>query len=294
MGFNDTPLYEVVDDVALHEPVLIVSLEGWVDAGLGASTALSSILGSSPTELLATFDGDQLLDQRARRPMARIVDGITTSLTWPEIQLRVGTDRAGRDVLFLIGPEPDAHWGPFIDSVVEIAHRFDVSQVVGLGAFPAPTPHTRPVRLAATVPASSAHLLDLVGLVTGELEVPAGVTSALELGFDDSGIDMITLWARVPHYVAAMPFPQASAALLEGLHTVAGLAFDVSDLASAADASRRQIDDLISSNAEHEAMVRALEISLDSAEGNPLGIDEIPTGDELAAELEQFLRDENS
>ena len=89
MGFNDTPLYEVVDDVALHEPVLIVSLEGWVDAGLGASTALSSILESSPTELLATFDGDQLLDQRARRPMARIVDGITTSLTWPEIQLRV-------------------------------------------------------------------------------------------------------------------------------------------------------------------------------------------------------------
>ena len=166
--------------------------------------------------------------------------------------------------------------------------------MIGLGAFPAPAPHTRPVRLAATVPAASARLLDVVGLVSGELEVPAGVTSALELGFGETGIDMITLWARVPHYVAAMPFPQASAALVEGVALISGLSFDTGGLASQADASRRQIDELISSNPEHVAMVRALEVSLDSAEGNPLGIDEIPTGDELAAELEQFLRDENS
>ncbi len=294
MAFGDQPLYDVLEDVTLHDPVLVVSLEGWVDAGLGASTAIASLLESSPTELLATFDSDDLLDQRARRPVARIVDGITTSLTWPEIQLRVGTDLTGRDVLFLIGPEPDVHWGPFVDAVVEIAHRFDVSQVIGLGAFPAPAPHTRPVRLAATVPAASARLLDVIGLVSGELEVPAGVTSALELGFGETGIDMITLWARVPHYVAAMPFPQASAALIDGVALISGLSFDVGDLASQADSSRRQIDELISSNPEHVAMVRALEVSLDSAEGNPFGIDEIPTGDELAAELEQFLRDENS
>lgn len=294
MAFGDQPLYDVLEDVTLNDPVLVVSLEGWVDAGLGASTAIASLLESSPTELLATFDSDDLLDQRARRPVARIVDGITTSLTWPEIQLRVGTDLTGRDVLFLIGPEPDVHWGPFVDAVVEIAHRFDVSQVIGLGAFPAPAPHTRPVRLAATVPAASARLLDVIGLVSGELEVPAGVTSALELGFGETGIDMITLWARVPHYVAAMPFPQASAALIDGVALISGLSFDVGDLASQADSSRRQIDELISSNPEHVAMVRALEVSLDSAEGNPFGIDEIPTGDELAAELEQFLRDENS
>ena len=294
MAFGDQPLYDVLEDVTLNDPVLVVSLEGWVDAGLGASTAIASLLESSPTELLATFDSDDLLDQRARRPVARIVDGITTSLTWPEIQLRVGTDLTGRDVLFLIGPEPDVHWGPFVDAVVEIAHRYDVSQVIGLGAFPAPAPHTRPVRLAATVPAASARLLDVIGLVSGELEVPAGVTSALELGFGETGIDMITLWARVPHYVAAMPFPQASAALIDGVALISGLSFDVGDLASQADSSRRQIDELISSNPEHVAMVRALEVSLDSAEGNPFGIDEIPTGDELAAELEQFLRDENS
>ena len=120
--------------------------------------------------------------------------------------------------------------------------------------------------------------------------MPAGVTSALEMRLDDSGIDMITLWARVPHYVAAMPFPQASAALIEGVANVGGLSLSAGDLLAAADASRRQVDDLISSNPEHVAMVRALEVSLDASEGNPLGVDQMPTGDELAAELEQFLR----
>ena len=105
MAFDDESLYDIVSDPALTEPVLIVCLEGWVDAGLGASAAIGALLETSSTELVATFDGDVLLDQRARRPMVRIVDGVTTSLTWPEIQLRAGVDMAGRDLLFLVGPE---------------------------------------------------------------------------------------------------------------------------------------------------------------------------------------------
>jgi proteasome assembly chaperone (PAC2) family protein len=292
--FGERPLYDVIDDVSLFEPVLIVCLEGWVDAGLGASAAIAALLDSSDTELLATFDDDTLLDQRARRPTARIVDGVTTALTWPAIQLRAGVDLSGNDVLYLVGPEPDMHWGRFVDAVVEIAERFDVRLVVGLGAFPAPAPHTRPVRLAATVPEASSRLLEQVGLVAGELEVPAGISSALELGFGESGTDMITLWARVPHYVAAMPFPQASEALIEGVGRIANLTFDVTRLAAEADSSRAQVDELIASNPEHLAMVRALESTVDATEGNPLGVDELPTGDELAAELEQFLRGEDS
>jgi proteasome assembly chaperone (PAC2) family protein len=292
--FGERPIYQLVEDVTLLEPVLIVGLEGWVDAGLGASTAVRALLESSPTELLATFDDDRLLDQRARRPTARIVDGVTTSLDWPAIELRAGVDLGGRDVLFLVGPEPDMYWNDFVDAVVELAHRLEVRLVVGLGAFPAPAPHTRPIRLAATVPESSSRLLEHIGLVAGELEVPAGISSALELGFGESGIDMITLWARVPHYVAAMPFPQASQALVDGLNAIAEVSFDVTELASEADSSRHQVDDLIASNPEHVAMVRALESTLDATEGNTLGVDELPTGDELAAELEQFLRGEES
>ena len=132
-----------------------------------------------------------------------------------------------------------------------------------------------------------------VGIVQGELEVPAGAMSALELAFGDVGIPAVTLWARVPHYVAAMPFPDASAALLDGLAAVAELTIDSAPLRHAADSSRRQVDQLIADNEEHQTMVRKLEENIDASEGNPMGVEEVPSGDEIAAELEKFLRGED-
>jgi len=280
-------------DPELLEPVLVVAMEGWIDAGLGAGTAMSTLLETMHTEILATFDTEYFIDQRARRPVARIVDGITTELTWPEIQLRYGVDGDGAHVLFLLGPEPDFHWSDFIDLVTDVAGRFDVRLVVGLGAFPAPTPHTRPIRVIGTAAAASAHLLATTGTVEGEIEVPAGISAALELGFAEANIDMITLWARVPHYVASMPYPQASAALLDALATVAGLTVDAGSLRASADQARQRVDDLVTNNPEHASMVESLELSADESEGTSLG-DALPSGDELAAELERFLRGENS
>jgi len=148
------------------------------------------------------------------------------------------------------------------------------------------------VRLAATAPSESAHLIEQVGIVQGELEVPAGVLAALELAFGAAGTPAVSLWARVPHYVAAMPFPEASAALIEGLAAVGGLSLDSAALRRAADSSRRQVDQLISDNAEHQAMVRKLEENIDASEGNAMGVESVPSGDEIAAELERFLRGE--
>ena len=278
-------------DPELNEPVLVYALEGWIDAGLGASTAMSTLLMTIPTETLATFDTEYFIDQRARRPVARIVDGVTTELTWPEIQLRYGRDGDGADMIFLVGPEPDFHWSDFVEAVSDAALRFDVRLVVGLGAFPAPTPHTRPVRVIGTAPESSANLLELVGTVNGELEVPAGISAALELGFADVDMDVVTLWARVPHYVASMPYPQAAASLIESLSRIAGLTLDASSLRSAADDARCRVDDLVVNNPDHAAMVEQLEAVTDENEGTSLG-DEVPSGDELAAELERFLRGE--
>ncbi len=278
-------------DPPLHEPVMIVALEGWIDAGLGASAAMSTLIDALHPELLATFDTEFFIDQRARRPVVRIVDGITTELTWPEIQILYGTDGDGADVLVLVGPEPDFHWSDFIDLVTEVAERYDTRLVVGLGAFPAPTPHTRPVRVIGTAPAASRDLLETVGTVEGELEVPAGIMAALEMGFAEAETPVLTLWARVPHYVASMPYPQASAALLDALAAVAGLTIDASPLRTAADEARQRVDDLVTNNPEHAMMVRSLETSADEVEGTSLGA-ELPSGDELAAELERFLRGE--
>jgi len=285
-------LYERHMDRVLDQPVLVVALEGWVDAGLGADGAISALLAAGPTELVATFDGESLIDQRARRPVVHIARGINEGLTWPVIQMRLGQDRLGADVCFLVGPEPDFRWPTFVSSVVTLCRDLKFRMVIGLGAFPAPAPHTRPVRLAATAPPGSADLVTKVGIVQGEIDVPTGVWGALEIALGQAEIATVGLWARVPHYVSGMAFPSASAALLDGLASVAGLSVDATTLHTAADASLRQVDDLISKSSEHTAMVRQLEQSVDTAEGNPLEVGELPTGDELAAELERYLRDE--
>jgi hypothetical protein len=283
-------LYERHSARRLERPVLVVALEGWVDAGLGADGAISALLAAEPTELVATFDNDELIDQRARRPVAHIVHGVNEGLTWPIIQVRAGTDRAGHDICYLVGPEPDFRWRPFVEAVVGLAGELGVRMVVGLGAFPAPAPHTRPIRLAATAPSSSRELVARVGIVQGELDVPSGVWGAMELAFGDAGIDVVGLWARVPHYASAMAFPAASATLLDGLATVADLSIDSAELHGSGDATLRKVDELIAKSAEHMSMVRQLEHSVDEAEGNPLDVGQLPTGDELAAELERYLR----
>ena len=285
-------MYERHSEVALDTPVLVVAMEGWIDAGLGAGAAIAALLNQTDTQPIATFDADILLDQRARRPVVRIENGVNTGLTWPTIQLRAGKDRAGNDVLFLVGPEPDVQWRAFTRAVVQLSQQLNVRLVVGLGAFPAPVPHTRPTRLAAT--ATAPELAAMVGFVGGIIEVPAGIAAALERGFADAGVPAVGLWARVPHYAAAMPYPAASAALIDGLRRVAGLEFDAGELTAAAAMSASQLDELIANSEEHTAMVRQLEEQIDAAEGeqSDLDLSRLPSGDEIAAELERFLRGE--
>jgi proteasome assembly chaperone (PAC2) family protein len=269
--------------------VLVVALEGWVDAGLAAGTAVASLLAAMPKEVLATFDDDALIDFRARRPTLRIVNGVDTELRWATIQLMTATNRTGRSVLTLAGPEPDMRWHGFVSEVVQLASRLGVELVVGLGAFPAPVPHTRPVRLVGT--STEAELAAKIGFLPASIDVPSGVQGALEFAFGEAKIPAVGLWARVPHYAAAMPYPAASAALLDGLARIAELEVDTSPLHAAAAATHQQIEQLIAQSDEHSALVRQLEAQQDREEGlAATAFGDLPSGDELAAELERFLR----
>lgn len=283
-------LYEVVQQPELHDPLLIVTLEGWVDAGLGAGAALAALLASVPTEVVANFDVDTLLDHRARRPVVRIVDGVNSGLMWPEIQLRSGRTADGRDLLLLVGPEPDHQWRAFCTAIAELAGLFGVTLVVGLGAFPAPVPHTREAKLAAT--ATSTELAHQVGFIPGTIDVPAGVQAALERKFAELGVPAVGLWARVPHYASAMPYPAASVTLLDGLERLTGVSADSSELRATAQSTRVRLDELVANSEEHAALVHQLESAIDAEVEEPLGRS-IPSGDELAAELERYLREEN-
>jgi hypothetical protein len=286
-------------------PVLVMCLEGWIDAGLGAAAALASVLSGRTMERVASWDGDELIDSRARRPVLHIADGVVTGMTWPAIELQAGTDDAGRDFLALSGPEPDMRWEAFSRSVVELVTALGVRQVVGLGAFPAPVPHTRPVHLVSTAP--NRRLAAEIGFVSGSIDVPAGMQAVLEAALNAAGIPAVGLWARVPHYVVSMPYPAASAALVDGLVSVAGLSFSTGELHDSATRARLRIDELIANSDEHRAMVSQLEAQVDGetrarganqpageggARSGPTELDphSLPSGDEIAAELERYLR----
>lgn len=280
-------LYRIHDAPELIDPVLVVCLDGWIDAGYAAANAVGTMLEGAGYVTVASFDADVLLDHRSRRPTMHIDDGVATGLTWPTIELRAAVDADGGEALFLVGAEPDHLWRAFSTAVVDLAHEFGVTEVLALGAYPAAVPHTRPVRVVAT--ATSADQAHRVGTVAGRIDVPAGIHAAIEVAASESGLPSMSLWAQVPHYAAAMPYPEASEALVAALATQSGLAFPTGTLAQDARATRTRIDELVGNNDEHRAMVGQLERQYDTAQDirGPL-----PTGDDLAAELEQFLRDQ--
>ncbi|MBI2706491.1 MAG: PAC2 family protein [Actinobacteria bacterium] len=282
------PLFELHERPDLAAPVMIVALDGWIDAGLGTAGATTAILERTEMTTVATFDADNLLDHRARRPTMQLVDGVQTNLTWPSIELRVGTDTRGTEALFLLGAEPDHTWRAFSKGVADLALEFDVRLVTGLGAYPAPVPHTRPTRVVST--ATTAELAREVGFVPGRIDVPGGVHAAIQHYCGEAGLPAVGLWAQVPHYAAAMPYPAAGAALIDALARHADLHFDATALRTEATATRARLDELVANSDEHVTMVQQLEQHVDAVED--AGAMTLLSGDELAAEVEKFLRDQ--
>ncbi len=281
-----TSLYSMVDRPDLESPVLIMVLKGWIDAGLAADGAAEVLIGELDLHTVARFDADALLDWRARRPTMRLVDGLNTQITWEETELSWATDHSGNHVLLLLGNEPDHSWLAFSEQVVDLAIDLGVRMVVGLGAYPTPVPHTRTPLLAAS--ASSEELTQ--HLLKNSVEVPSGIQGMIERRAALGGLPALGLWAQVPHYVAAMPYPAASLALLQGTNRLAGLDLPIADLPERADASRARIDQLIAQNPEHAAMLEQLEAQADQdTTSTQLSV---TSGDELAAELERFLREQ--
>ena len=278
--------YEQRAHRALERPVLVVALEGWIDAGMAASGAASTLLNDLDTETVAVFDADELLDHRARRPVLHLVAGVSEEMSWPSIEVLAAQDLDGRDLLVLAGPEPDHSWRAFGHAVVGLAADLGCEMVVGLGAYPATVPHTRPIRLSIT--AGTEELAGRWSYLRGSLDVPAGAQAVVERFAADRGMDSLTLWAQIPHYASGGAYPAGSVALLENLENVSGLRLPRGELVEEAVETDERLDAAIARNDEHTAMLRALEADADDAPSEG----EIPSGDELAAELERFLRDQ--
>lgn len=277
---------------SLTDPVLIVQFSGWIDASGAAAAAMELISAESSSKRLITFDPDTFIDYRARRPTMELREGVNTNIEWSLPEMRVGNDSRGRDVVLLTGPEPDTAWNFFADTVGELAQQLHISRMVGLGAYPFGAPHTRPVGITAT--SADPAVIDRLDLSRSTLDAPAGVQSVLEHVFHRRGIEAVSLWAQVPHYVASMAYPLASAALVQALCADTGLSFDSSRLRRESAVQRERLDQLVANNPDHASMLGQLENAYDELHGPPIDDAEpdIPTVDELAAEVEQFLRDQ--
>ena len=269
----------------LRRPVLLVALEGFVDAGVVASTAAMFLRHRWRSEPVATFDREALLDYRARRPTVVVDSGRLRRLDWPEIELLTAAVDGPHDAALLVGPEPDMRWEGFAAAAADAAARLGAESVVTLGAYPAAAPHTRETRIVQAGNALAADHVEGAEPVEGYTG-PIGAGAALQLRFADAGIPAVGLWAEVPHYLTGSPYPAGALALVQ---LVAGLLetdVDTAELEAAARLHREQVDEAVADHAEAQEMIRALEQHADSGRQDV----DLPSGDDLAAEIERFLR----
>ncbi|HVL99918.1 MAG TPA: PAC2 family protein [Egibacteraceae bacterium] len=278
----------VADPPALRRPVLIVSMEGFVDAGAVAAAASLFLRHRWQSTLVARFDRDALLDYRARRPTAVVDSGEVRRVEWPELELYAATVDGARDALLLVGPEPDMAWQAFFDAVADACARLGVELVVGLGAYPAAVPHTRPVRILQAGNSVAGATLPDIGKITSYTG-PVGAGTALQARLGERGIAAAGLWAEVPHYVAGSPNPTVVLALVRAVLGVLGTAVDTTELEAATKLHREQIDEAVTAHPEAAGMVAALERHVDAGEEEA----ELASGEDIAAEIERFLRQQD-
>ncbi|HEX2741833.1 MAG TPA: PAC2 family protein, partial [Rubrobacter sp.] len=278
----------------LERPVLIAGFTGWNDAADAASVAVGALARSWETRRFGSFDGEEFFDFQTTRPQVKLVDGVTREIEWPENVLSA-TEPAleaagGRGGILLTGPEPNFRWRTFSAAVVDLAKELDVELVVTMGALLADVPHSRPVAVAAN--SQDATLVESLGLSASRYEGPTGITGVLHRLCADGGLPSVSFWASVPHYLPAVPSAPAALALLEKLATLLGMQVETADLESTAKTYQEQVSVAVSQDSDLSSYVRMLEERFDSqADQGPRNL---PSGDELAQELEGFLREQRN
>ena len=277
--------------------VLVHDLAGDFDAAHAGALAGAHLLASLPNEVVARFDADSLVDYRGHRPRVTFTGDRYESFDAPAIEIYSLEDDAGSPFLLLHGTEPDFAWERFAAAVLHVADRLGVTQLFALQAIPMPVPHTRPVTVTAH--ANRRPLIEAYPVYWGEMRIPGSIAALLEMRAGDAGLDALGMAAHVPHYLAQVTYPAASLALLENLGTLTGLHVPTEALREAAEANRTEIDEQIGRSPENTAVVAALEQQFDqftaAREGTGLlsDIGEVPSGEEIGAQIERFLAEQD-
>jgi proteasome assembly chaperone (PAC2) family protein len=279
----------------LRRPLLVAGFEGWNDAADAASSAAGWLTQHGASTPLASIDPEEHFDFQSRRPQVELVDGVTRKISWPENRFfSVGFDH--RDLVVLRGIEPSYRWKSFSRAVTTVAHETGCEMVITLGALLADVPHTRAARITGT--ATDGELIDRLGLAQSRYEGPTGIVGVLNDYCRADGVPSVSLWAPVPHYLAAPPNPPATLALLERFAGLTGLTFDLARLERTAQAWREKVDEVAAGDDDVRNYVSTLEERFDAETAADGSISDrswgtnLPSGDELAREVERYLREQ--
>jgi proteasome assembly chaperone (PAC2) family protein len=274
------------DPPELREPIMVAAFAGWNDAASAATTALEAVAVGLDSEIVARIDPEEYLDFQVNRPTIRLVEGRTRRIDWPSTTvIAASVPAAERDLILLSGTEPNLRWRGFSAAVLDAAERMNVEMVVTLGALIADVAHTRPVPITGL--ASDEQLVERLGLSRSHYEGPTGIVGVLHEACRQRDIPSASLWAAVPHYVAAVPNPKAALALLRRLESLTGIAVEASELEEAMERFDAQVDEAVAANPEIRELVERLES--EQEETLEPGAD-VPSGDALAREFQRFLR----
>ncbi len=267
--------------------MLIAAFEGWNDAAEAATTAARYLRDRWGARPFASIDPEEFYDFSSTRPQVKLAEEFTREIVWPANQLSAASlPSEQHDVVMLIGTEPQLRWRTFCAEVVGLATELEVEFVVTLGALLADVAHTRPVKVTGT--AASPELIQRLGLQRSRYEGPTGIVGVLHDAFRRAQLPSASLWAAVPHYVGGTPSPKAALALVERAARIVEVPVVTADLSQLAVDYERQVSEVVQSDEDVAAYVSRLEETAD-AEGL-----ELTSGEELAAEVQRFLREQGS
>jgi hypothetical protein len=272
-------LYHLLDHPDLDDPIMIMALDAWVDAG-SAATSAASLLSEGAT-IVAGIDADGLYDYRSRRPTLRIVDGRPVELEWPELAV-VHRRFKERDALILSGPEPDYRWRELADELVLLAQDLGITEWLTLGAIPAAVPHTRPVPVLGIESREGLLRGGVEPGPKGSMKVPAAAVSIVDVAVARAGIPTVGYFAQVPHYVSG-EYPAAAVALVRAVERHIGEKLTTAVLELEARGIDTRLDVAAAADDSTKSYIARLEEMVDEAR--------LPSGDELIGEIERFLRD---
>jgi proteasome assembly chaperone (PAC2) family protein len=270
----------------LERPVLVAAFRGWNDGAQAASLAAGYLAKAWGAERFAEVEPEGFFDFQATRPHVSLVEGVTRRIDWPEtVFYHARPDGLDRDVVLLLGIEPNLRWRTFTDLVVGLASDLGIELLITLGALLADVPHTRSAPVTGS--ATDDELVERLGLSASRYEGPTGIVGVLHDACGQNGIPSASLWAAVPHYVSLTPSPKGALALCERLGALIGVEVDAGELEEAARNYEEQVSEAVATDEETASYVDELERRADQLEES----NDLPSGDALAAELTRFLKE---